>query len=379
MAFWSDPTSVLPKQQHRWVVSFDEKDLKQSRSDTADNYMPYWLVKSVDKPSFDLKTIQAKHLYSSTFNFPTRVVWKPIKISIYDASIRVNGATNKNSQVEYYNSPYIGDDNIIIADRKPQASNYTFTGNNSKHDFSTQVFFYKFLQEAGYYNPEELSLDNKLLRYRKYTFKKDMIRALVGGKETNLDYRLSGTTREVVNTEEWKAFQIKELDPEGNVKEVWRLINPLISDVSFDKLDYGSENAVIINATIAYDWAELETYSQDYKVADKPASPPARAASPPAITTAPPPAKSADEEDSFNVIDLIPPAEPASVRPPVALAPVQATATQYRAALQKAIAELQKSNPRDGQIRIFQAALKLSDETLLNNPPIKITGVTVAR
>ena len=246
MTFWNNPSALLPKQQFRWIVSFDKHDYK-SNKEVQTNAIPYWFVKSVDKPSFEIKSIQLKHLYSDVFNFPTRVVWKPIKITLLDVMIKYDPSNSGGTQTLLYEKPYLNPDNHTILDKsaKPPEKN-----------ISTQLFFYKFLQEAGYYNPEELDIEEKLLRYRSYNFKKNMINAFVGDNKLNADYDYDNN-KKVVDTTQWNTFKIIELDEKGNKRETWNLYNPLITDVNFDKLDYSSENIVTINATIAYDWAEL--------------------------------------------------------------------------------------------------------------------------
>jgi hypothetical protein len=336
MAFWNDPTRALPKQQHRWVVSFSEKNFTNSTREKGGNFIPFWYAKSVDRPSYEIKTVQAKHLYSNTFNFPTRVIWKPIKITLYDVSMRkIKGdANNKNNSIDYLLKPYLSDGNTTIIESD---------GSGGESSFSTQLFFYKFLQEAGYYNPEELSQPERLVRYRSYTFKNDMVAALVGKKDSNRDFKINNNKSEPVNTADWYTFDIKELDPEGNTRETWKLYNPIISDVSFDKLDYSAENVLTINATIAYDWAELVINNVVY---DNPAQ----------------------EDDPLpkrlekieNKADTQIPPRPSTINS-LTLENVPA----IRAAYNQRLAELEKTSAGDFQTRILKANLQLNDESLL--------------
>lgn len=262
MAFWDSKDALFPKQQHRWIISLDGHD-SAVRGDVNNNLLPSYVAKSVDKPTFSLKTQQVKYLYSHTFNFPTRVVWNPIKITFYDVII------NHSKQGLLF-SPAIGPDGVSIVETKTASP----IGNPLETEVqqSTQVFFYKFLQQAGYFNPEELSREDQLLRFRSYTFKKDMVRGLVGisgNERNNADYinprlpigsedKQRYSSDNVVNTELFNSLKIKELSPDGSFTEIWKLYNPLISDVTFDKLDYTQDNIMSITCTIAYDYAELE-------------------------------------------------------------------------------------------------------------------------
>jgi hypothetical protein len=50
-------------------------------------------------------------------------------------------------------------------------------------------------------------------------------------------------------------FLIKQIGPEAEIIEEWKLINPWLRMVEFGDLDYGSEDLVEINLTIVYDYA----------------------------------------------------------------------------------------------------------------------------
>ena len=85
MAFWSNPSELFPKQQHRWVVSFNTQfPERNSSGERGDERLPHYFAKSVERPSYDAGVVQAKYLYSHTFNFPKRITWKPIKIEFND-------------------------------------------------------------------------------------------------------------------------------------------------------------------------------------------------------------------------------------------------------------------------------------------------------
>mgnify|MGYP003352919271 CR=1 FL=1 len=101
--FWNVPSTLSVKQQHRWLVTFGDVVIsggKLSNYKTDGSIVPPHFIKSVEKPSYDIGTIEAKYLYSHKFNFNKRLVWNPITITIndiYDPSdkIRVsNGVTD---------------------------------------------------------------------------------------------------------------------------------------------------------------------------------------------------------------------------------------------------------------------------------------------
>ena len=54
------------------------------------------------------------------------------------------------------------------------------------------------------------------------------------------------------------SIKIQQLEPNGRiVSEGWELHNPIITELSWGSLDYGSSDAVEYSMTIEYDWATL--------------------------------------------------------------------------------------------------------------------------
>lgn len=276
MAFWNDPSSLFPKQAHRWVISLGD----HLASDQI-NSIPHYFAKSVDRPSYKIDTVQAKYLYAHTFNFPKRLIWNPIKIEFNDILItekshdsyfqnfieepKISPGNTKNIVPKDIDNLY---ETIQDRSRKITETIYEDVENQGPvvvssretkqkvklrlqnlYKKSTQLFFYQFLQKCGYDVPNELDLEDQLLRYRSYHFKKNMIGAL-NGKELNL---LDNNSDQYNND----YIAIKELDENGNVIEFWKVFNPIITDVSTGKLDYSTDNILSITVGISYDWAEL--------------------------------------------------------------------------------------------------------------------------
>ena len=299
MTFWNDPSRVLLKQQHRWVISFGDKDFNSTESKTnplLKNKIYNFFAKSVDKPSFDIKTTQARFAYSHTFNFPQRLVWNPITITLYDVFNRqvkyvkktiikrpIRGSTqyeeiinfqeilaqeNKQgtaavSETKLLLDPIAGSDNKSILSKDGAFG-------VSDANASTQLFFYKFLQESGYIQPEEHEKEDSLLRFKLYNFKQAMVNALAGKssfqigtkssdifKTSNLDYSDPLTKKNFIDTGTWPTIKIHELDDDGKIIETWELYNPLITSVKPDKLDYSGDAATTITVGLVYDWAKL--------------------------------------------------------------------------------------------------------------------------
>lgn len=266
MAFWNDPSALTPKQSHRWVISFGNHNFDNQNIFDVNQISAYF-AKSVDKPSYEIGMQQAKYLYSHNFNFPKRLIWKPITITFYDVIMEkinsnflfaptVNSLGNKEQSLVYSNgnNPNLG----ITTRQEDRGTTIATVQTNEKVKQSTQLFFYKFLQDSGYFDPEEYGQQDQLLRFRKYNFKKNMIRSFVGSQADYIDSQ----SKQIYNTDYWQTLNITELDQDGLPTETWKIYGPLISDVKFDKLDYTNENVITVTATIHYDWAKLVPRSQ---------------------------------------------------------------------------------------------------------------------
>jgi len=74
MAFWSD-ISVEPKRTYRWLFYLDGGDPKVG--------IQTYTVKSVRKPSFSVSSVEHQYI-AHTFNFPGRLTWSPVEVTIVD-------------------------------------------------------------------------------------------------------------------------------------------------------------------------------------------------------------------------------------------------------------------------------------------------------
>ena len=265
MSFWNDASTLSPKQAHRWVIYL------------GDNRTTALYFKSVDKPSFAIKNIKTKYLYSHEFNFPGRVSWQPITLVLNDL--------------------------IIYNDKKDFTVDWHLAGNgpvgtNKKINQSTQSFIYGLLNKAGYYGPNEAAQTTyeSNVYLRGFNFKKDLIRELVGSSSC---LEIQELDNEIGVPPGGNSVEIKPFGVQG---ERWKLFNPLISDVKFEKLDYSVDNALSITLTLNYDWAELHGPEG------------ATAAAPSAPTVAPPPASKPEE-------NVNPPKVEVRASQPVASAP----------------------------------------------------------
>tara|TARA_R110000851_G_scaffold200990_2_gene352160 strand:+ start:239 stop:838 length:600 start_codon:yes stop_codon:yes gene_type:complete len=88
MAFWSE-RQVEPKRKFRWLLYWTG--------------VPQFVVKSVKKPSFSVETT-AHQFLNYEFNYPGRVKWNPIDITIVDP---VNPDSTKSLYKILENSGYV--------------------------------------------------------------------------------------------------------------------------------------------------------------------------------------------------------------------------------------------------------------------------------
>ena len=250
MAFWNLPLTLQPKQQHKWVISFVNKTNDPVNQFSLEDET-FFLVKATELPSFEIGVQSAKYLYSHNFNFPKKLIWKPITITFYDALIvDIESAPFKNN---IFFQPIINPDDTAIIESYNQDT-YDIDGNSTVilneengllYRQSTQSFFYSLIQKAGYYNPEEHSESEKLATFKSTIFKKELIENFIGENTTLNITQLIEKQRS--DAREVKAF----------LRETWRLHNPIISDIKFDKLDYSQENIPLITITVNYDWADF--------------------------------------------------------------------------------------------------------------------------
>ena len=74
--FWGQANSE-PKRQFRFELSFT------SRNGNNPGDIPVWTVKTATKPTAQISTITHQYI-DHTFNFPGRVTWQPITVTLVD-------------------------------------------------------------------------------------------------------------------------------------------------------------------------------------------------------------------------------------------------------------------------------------------------------
>lgn len=269
MSFWNIP-SIEPKLAYRWYISFGDRNIESQNT----NALPHWVCKKVTKPSYQIKHTEHKYLGVHRFNYPTHLEWQPITLTlvdVYNFDQKKFEFTKERKDIDLNIT-----NNVSVNNNTREKANIgelvdqTITANRS-----TQLFFYYFLKEAGYIDPNEGIYQDLLARFTQTLTKRKMVGAFIGKNE---DYaegrRFDDANNTYIDQNSWNTLDINEINEFGQVTEKWKLFNPLITSVKFGELAYETDGVVDISIDLVYDWAELvpsandaytkENYSPEY-------------------------------------------------------------------------------------------------------------------
>ena len=177
MSWWSD-VKTEPYRQFRFKVSFGSLGVDSFH------------VMKADKPMFKVGEYSHK-IYNHQFNYPGRLVWDPITITVVDMP---GGA---------------------------------------------QASLTDALEAAGYTNPSGAGAQNATDGLSKFS----ATAALGTVTMTQMKAQVGNASGDATHAD----------------GDEWTLHNAFLTDVKFGSLDYGSEDAVQIQMTIRYDWAQYNT------------------------------------------------------------------------------------------------------------------------
>jgi len=183
--FWNNP-SIEPKRNFRFtarIAQFPNID---------------WLVKTVDKPKFEVSSIEHKYL-NHTFNYPGRVTWQPVSMTIIDPGAPTDAGGT----------------------------------------------LMTFLRVAGYAPPQ----GNAETAFAAAATNMTKLRSVVA---------LGDVTITQLGVAEGLADIVPGTPPSERIIDQWRLVNPFIDgSVEFGTLDYTDEEMTTITMTLKYDFAYL--------------------------------------------------------------------------------------------------------------------------
>lgn len=213
MSFWTSP-NLHPKTKSRFIVSFG-----------TGFFLPN--VKSVTKPAVEVATKEYR-LMNHYFNYPGLVRWQPIKITFVD--MNGTGGQFDTSQMLY---EMLGNSGYAPPTTSEHGLGKKPVGNAAKSPITTPEkastianSFGDGLYGKSNYRDSNPSVNNRTIRIQQIDF----------GPALGVKMEPSKTQAKVI--------------------EEWEIINPIITNISWGDLDYGSDDLVECTLDIKYDWAE---------------------------------------------------------------------------------------------------------------------------
>lgn len=190
MSFWSDPAAKEPLRKNKWLISFTRllKDYT-------------FALKTCTKPSYTIEN-SSHVLLNYTFNFPKRIVWQPLSITM--ASV-INNPTQVGTSERF-----------LMNSLNQKLANYKDATNNGVGNLLSF--------------PDPLANNTG-----EYNLSKDQLISLFEGP----------------------IIRLIQLDSDGQAVENWLLYNPYVSEVKFGDLSYDNEDIVDTTFTITYDYAKI--------------------------------------------------------------------------------------------------------------------------
>jgi hypothetical protein len=226
MSFWTS-RNLHPKIKSRFVVSFG-----------TGFFLPN--VKSITKPAVEVSTKEYR-LMNHFFNYPGLVKWQPIKITFVD----MNGILS------------------------PNLKGRSLDGNKP---FDTASMLYEMLNNSGYAPPttethtlgkigDKNAANSPITTPEKASTIGNSFGDGLTGKSNYSEDAPTGNNRTITIQQINFGQQFKDSPPflpNARTIEQWKLINPIITNISWGDLDYGSDDLVEYTIDIKYDWAEYE-------------------------------------------------------------------------------------------------------------------------
>lgn len=238
MSFWTSP-NLHPKTKSRFIVSFG-----------TGFFLPN--VKTITKPQVEVATKEYR-LMNHYFNYPGLVRWKPIQITFVD--MNGDGGQFDTSQMLYEmlgNSGYAPPTtNTHGLGKEPEDGAAKSPLTTPEKASTIANSFGDGLYGKSNYSPSAPNTNNRTIRIQQINSGEQ--RKTIGGEQISL----GGFGGQLAD----------QGGPNARVIEQWELVNPIITNISWGDLDYGSDELVECTLSIMYDWAE---YSKTTENASEP-------------------------------------------------------------------------------------------------------------
>ena len=198
-------------------------------------------VKTCTLPSVEVATKEYT-LINHKFNYPGIPTWQPVKMTFVDVY-----APSMFEKKFHDTSQFLFDILNNSGYYYPEASNeaYKKTPNGHRLGFSPDPETNPRQANSPLTTPEKAStIDN------------------------SFGTGLTGQTPSTVSADSTlnRSIEIFHITNDGETSTGWRLVNPIITNISWGDLDYSSDDLVECSLDIKYDWAE---YFQNYTAAEE--------------------------------------------------------------------------------------------------------------
>ena len=217
MSWWTTP-NVYPKRKNKFVVEFG-----------GNNRL--FNVKTCTLPAVEVATKEYT-LINHKFNYPGIPTWQPIKITFIDVSRSIIA------------NPF--DDTAEMLFNILNNSGYYYP--DRPNDGYKKALFGHTLG----YNPDPVKNPRQFSSTLTTTEKASTIANSFGNG-------LVGETPSATDADSSlnRSINILILDDDGDIITEWRLVNPIITNISWGELDYSSDELLECSLDIKYDWAEF--------------------------------------------------------------------------------------------------------------------------
>ena len=176
-----------------WTNVFNDPT-RQFRFMISNGAGSWWWVKSCTKPSYDIGVEEYK-LVNNKFKYPGVVTWNDVNISIVDVK-------------------------------------------------ENAIAIYQSLIRGGYSLPNMIQDDTA-----------DGLSKRLLNNQTKVIGENAFDMTKKTKASDGGYMQIKQLDDEGEIKELWTLYGAFIKSANFGQLDYSSDELVTLELVISYDYA----------------------------------------------------------------------------------------------------------------------------
>jgi hypothetical protein len=221
MAWWTSP-NVYPKRKNKFIVEFGGGHR-------------LFNVKTCTLPSVEVATKEYT-LINHKFNYPGIPTWQPVKMTFVDV-IGLNQSNKVFIDTSDFLFNMLNNSGYYYPDIPNNGYKKSETGNGHVLGHNPDA------------NENPRQANSPLTTTEKAsTIENSFGSGLIGGTPNPTD----------ANSSLNRSIQIIMIDDLGTTMSVWRLVNPIITNISWGELDYSSDELLECTLDLKYDWAEFE-------------------------------------------------------------------------------------------------------------------------